>query len=131
MEDFIKIISHVRRFKTATKDLSFEELAEVKAKLEKIIEDRIAAEAEAKRQNAEKEEKIENYRKMLAADGIELGELVAEAIIKKGKRPPRPAKYQTTDKGGKIVTWTGQGRMPNALKARIEAGESLDSFLVK
>ena len=131
MEDFIKIISHVRRFKTATKDLSVEELGEVKVKLEKIIEDRIAAEADAKRKDAEKEEKIENYRKMLAADGIELDELIAETVAKKGKRSPRPAKYKIKDKDGKPVTWTGQGRMPNALKARIEAGDSLDSFLIK
>jgi DNA-binding protein H-NS len=131
MEDFIKIIGHVRRFKTATKELSVEELGDVKVKLEKIIEDRIAAEAEAKRMDAEKEEKIENYRKMLAADGIEPDELFGEAVAKKGKRAPRPAKYKLKDSDGKPVTWTGQGRMPNALKARIDAGESLDTFLIK
>jgi DNA-binding protein H-NS len=131
MEDFLKIISHVRRFKTATKGLSIEDLAEVKAKLEKIIEDRITAEADAKRKNAEKIEKIEKYREMLAADGIEPDELLDEAGAKKGKRATRPPKYEIKDEKGKSVTWTGQGRMPNVFKARIEAGDSIDSFLIK
>lgn len=131
MEDFLKIIGHARRFKTATKDLSLEDLTEMKAKIEKIIEDRISEEAETKRQNIEKEQKIEKYREMLAADGIALDELVMEAPVKKGKRPPRPAKYEIKDKSGKAITWTGQGRMPNVFKARIQAGESIDSFLIK
>lgn len=131
MEDFLKIVGHLRRFKSATKDLNIEELTEVKDKLEKIIDDRIASEADAKRQNAEKEQKIVKYREMIAADGIELEELVAEAPAKKGKRPPRPAKYEIKDESGQTVTWTGQGRMPNVFKARIKAGESLDSFIIK
>lgn len=131
MEDFLKIITHVRRFKSATKDLNLEELAEIKSKLEKIIEDRIAAEAEEKRRNAEKEEKIERYREMLAADGIAPEEIVAEAPVKKGKRAPRPPKYEIKDESGRTITWTGQGRMPNIFKTRVEAGESLDNFLIK
>lgn len=131
MEDFLKIIAHARRFKSATKDLSIEELAEVKSKLEKIIEDRIASEAEEKLKDAEKEQKIKNYREKLAADGIDPYELVTESPVKKGKRAPRPAKYEIKDENGKTVTWTGQGRMPNIFKSRVQAGESLDAFLIK
>ncbi len=131
MEDFLKIISHVRRFKTATKELTIEELSEVKAKIEKIIEARTAEEAKEKQRNAEKEQKIEKYREMLAADGIAPGELVAELPAKKGKRAPRPAKYKITDESGNTITWTGQGRMPNVFKARVQAGESINSFLIK
>jgi DNA-binding protein H-NS len=68
---------------------------------------------------------------MLAADGIEPDELLDEAGAKKGKRATRPPKYEIKDEKGKTVTWTGQGRMPNVFKARIEAGESIDSFLIK
>jgi len=131
MEEFVQIIGHARRFKSATKDLSINDLMEVKAKLEKIIEDRIAKEEESKRKDAEKELKIEKYREMLAADGIAPDELVPEAAATKGKRARRPPKYQIQDESGKVVTWTGQGRMPNVFKARIEAGESLDKYLIK
>ena len=33
-------------------------------------------------------------------------------------------------KHGEHITWTGQGRMPNVFKVRIEAGETLDTFLI-
>lgn len=131
MEDFVEILGHLRRFKSATKGMSVDELVEVKAKLERIIEDRIAAEAESRRQEAEKLEKIEKYREMLAADGIAPDELTADAPVKKGKRAPRPPKYAITDANGERITWTGQGRMPNVFKARVEAGESMDSFLIQ
>lgn len=131
MDDFIKIVSHVRRFKSVTKDLSIAELTEIQNKLEKIIEDRVAADAKEKLKNAEKEQKIENYRVMLAADGIELEELITDLPVKKTKRAPRPAKYEIKDNSGKTVTWTGQGRMPNVFKTRIEAGDSIDTFLIK
>jgi len=131
MEDFVEIIGQVRRFKKATKDLSIDDLIEVKGKLEKIIEDRIVAAEKEKLKNAAKIEKIEEIRAMMAAEGIEPSELVSETPVPKGKRAPRPAKYTITDANGKAVTWTGQGRMPNIFKARVEAGESIDKFLVK
>lgn len=131
MEDFAQIIGHARRFKKATNSLSIDELVEVKAKLEKIIEDRIASAAEEKKKNAAKIEKIEKYRQMLAADGIDPDELVSEAPVKKGKRAPRPPKYEIMDESGKKVTWTGQGRMPNVFKAKVDSGESIDNFLIK
>jgi len=131
MEEFVQIIGHARRFKSATKDLSINELIEAKAKLEKIIEDRISKEEENKQKSAEKELKIEKYREMLAADGIAPDELVSEVPAKKGKRARRPPKYEIRDESGKVITWTGQGRMPNVFKARVEAGESLDKYLIK
>lgn len=130
MEDFVQIVGHARRFKKATKSLSIDELVEVKAKLEKIIEDRIASEAEENKKNAEKIEKIKKIREMLAEEGIEPDELVLEAPVKKGKRAPRPPKYAITDANGNRVTWTGQGRMPNIFKERVERGESIDNFLI-
>lgn len=131
MSEFEKIITHARRFKSATKDFSLEQLQDVKSKLDKIIEDRITAEEEIVRMNAEKIEKIEKYKEMLAADGIDLDELTADTPVKKGKRAPRPPKYAITNDAGERITWTGQGRMPNIFKARVDAGESIDNFLIK
>lgn len=131
MEEFIKIITHARRFKSATKEMTVEQLEEIKAKLDKIIEDRLAQEEELKLLEAERLEKIEKYREMMAADGINPDDLVTEAPAKKGKRAPRPPKYEITNEAGERITWTGQGRMPNVFKARVEAGEPLENFLIK
>lgn len=132
MSELIKVLGHARRLNSATKELSVDELKEIKNKLQKIIDQRIAAEEEALRKEQEKKKKIEDIKKQLAADGIDLDELLAEStekVVK--KRAPRPPKYEITDDSGKKVTWTGQGRMPNVFKEKVEAGISIDTFLIK
>ena len=131
MSDLLRILTHSRRLKNAVKELSIEQLEEVKNKLQSIIEDRLA-ESEAEKQiNAEKDAKIQQYKEMLEADGIGLDELMGLSIAKQGKRSPRPAKYEIYNDEGQHITWTGQGRMPNIFKARIDAGEPLDTFLIE
>ena len=130
MEDFTKVITHARRFKSATKELSLEQLEEVKAKLDKIIEDRLAQIEEKKREDAEKIEQIKAIRELALEKGIDLAELVDDAPVKKGKRAPRPPKYAITNDAGERITWTGQGRMPNVFKTQVEAGKSMDDFLI-
>ena len=129
MEDFQKIITHFRRFRSAVKGLSIEDLEEIKVKLTNIIEDRKAEEEAMRLENEERLEKIKKYREMLVRDGIEPGEL-QETMPEKTAKTKRRAKYELWDDKGERVTWTGQGRMPNSLKARIDAGEPLTTFLI-
>ena len=130
MNDFLRIITHARRFKSSIKELGVEQLEEVKIKLQKIIDDRIAEEEADKIENAEKNEKIRKYREFLAADGIDPNELLDGSSEKQGKRAPRQPKYEIWSESGEHITWTGQGRMPNVFKVRIEAGETLDTFSI-
>ena len=60
-------------------------------------------------ENKEKEEKLEAYREMLLADGIDPEELlqIMKATTKKATRAPRPAKYKYIDEDGQEKTWTG------------------------
>ncbi|MCC4790277.1 H-NS family nucleoid-associated regulatory protein [Vibrio splendidus] len=48
----------------------------------------------------------------------------------KGKRKPRPAKYRYTDGNGRAQTWTGQSRTPSIIQEQLDAGKSLDDFLI-
>ncbi len=130
MSDFIRIITHARRFKSSVKELGIEQLEEVKNKLQKIIEDRKAEEEAARLENRERLEKIQKYRDMLAADGIAPDELQEALYQKQGKRSPRKPKYEIWNEAGEHITWTGQGRMPNVFKERLEAGETIDTFLI-
>ena len=130
MNDFLRIITHARRFKSALKEIGVEQLEEVKIKLQKIIDDRIAEEEAAEIENAERNEKIRKYRESLAADGIDPDDLLDVSSGKKSKRAPRQPKYEIWNEAGEHITWTGQGRMPNVFKARIEKGESLETFLI-
>ena len=131
MTDFIRIATHSRRLKTAVKELSIEQLEEIKNKLQAIIDERIAEEEAEKQGNAERLKKIKKYKEMLAADGIDLFELATELTLgDPKKRAPRQPKYEVWNEAGERITWTGQGRMPNIFKAKIEAGEPLDTFLI-
>jgi len=131
MSDFIRIITHVRRFKSAVKELSIDQLEETKDKLSKIIEER-KSEVEAERKaNENRLQKINKYKEMLAADGIDLDELQDVAGLRTGRRGPRKPKYEIWNEAGERITWTGQGRMPNIFKQRVESGEPLDTFLIE
>jgi DNA-binding protein H-NS len=131
MSELLRIMSHSRRLKSAVKELSVEQLEDIKDKLQAIIEERIAEEEEEKKENQERIEKIRKYRELLAADGINPGELADISLEKPGKKNPRQPKYEVWNEVGERITWTGQGRMPNVFKARIDAGESLDTFLIE
>jgi len=131
MDDFVRIITHARRFKSAVKELGVERLQEIKVKLEEIIADRLAEEEAAKIENEKRLQKIREYREKLAADGIDPVELQDGSSEKTGKRAPRQPKYEIWDKDGKHITWTGQGRTPNVFKERIEAGDPLETFLIE
>ena len=129
--DFIRIATHSRRLNSAVKELSIEQLEEIKSKLQTIIDERIAEEEAVKQGNAERIKKIRKYKEMLAADGIDLFELATELTLgDPKKRAPRQPKYEVWNEAGERITWTGQGRMPNIFKAKIEAGEPLDTFLI-
>jgi DNA-binding protein H-NS len=130
MNDFLRIITHARRFKSAVKELGVEQLEEVKIKLQKIIDDRIAEDKAAEVENAERNEKIRKIRELLATEGIEPDELLDGSSERQGRKAVRQPKYEIWNEAGEHITWTGQGRMPNVFKSRIEAGESLDTFLI-
>lgn len=130
MNDFLRIITHARRFKSALKEIGVEQLEEVKVKLQKIIDDRIAEEKAEKIENAEKVAKIQKIKEMLVAEGIDPEELLDESTEKQSKKSARKPKYELWNESGEHITWTGQGRMPNVFKSRIEAGETIETFSI-
>ncbi|MGQ4276075.1 H-NS family nucleoid-associated regulatory protein [Pseudidiomarina sp. E22-M8] len=134
MSDFIDILTHGRRLKAAVKELSIAELESVQTKLAKVIDDRREEEAEFKQLEAEKNKKIQELRKAMDDAGIGVNDLVDGPLAstkKQRKRAPKPPKYAISDANGQRVTWTGQGRMPNALKDALAKGHNLDKYLIK
>ncbi|RUO58573.1 H-NS family nucleoid-associated regulatory protein [Pseudidiomarina insulisalsae] len=134
MSEFIDILTHGRRLKAAVKELSVQELEEVQEKLAKVIADRREEEAELKKLEAEKQRKIDELKKAMAEAGIDASELLEgeakPAAKTKRKRAPKPPKYAIVDANGERITWTGQGRMPNALKNALNKGDSLETYLI-
>lgn len=131
--ELIKIITNRRRMKAFLRRTSVstdeiesvftDVIAELKAEVEK--------EQEQKRQH---ERKIEEFKELLRAENLSLTDLleVAEQEQKTGrsKQKAKP-KYEFTDETGTQKQWSGRGIMPKYLRERIEAGASLEDFLIK
>lgn len=105
-------------------------------KLEVVVNERREEESQSQAEIEERARKLQQYREMLIADGIDPNELLqasaaAKAAAKAAGKAKRPAKYQYKDENGELKTWTGQGRTPAVIKKAIEEqGKSLDDFLL-
>lgn len=128
MSEIISVFLNLRTLRSQSRELTLEQLQEGLEKLTQVINERAQEEEQLRAENREKEEKLEAYRQLLLADGIDPEELIALVTTskpKKSSRTPRPAKYRYTDENGQEKSWTGQGRTPKFL-----VGKNLDEFLI-
>ncbi len=130
--DLISTLSNRRKLKAFLRVLPVNTVLEMQYNFSTVT-DELKQEHE-KQQTAERQrqEKIEEYRALLKAEGFDLNELVGSITESASKpvRATRPAKYEFMDNGYR-KTWTGQGRMPLPLKVAIEQGKTLNDFLIK
>ncbi|EDM3788574.1 H-NS histone family protein [Escherichia coli] len=127
-------ITALRKF-AQTKD--FEWLEEVKGKLEALISES-REEYELKKLEAEeleqKRQQALEYIRSLGLDPESLAEPVTVGGIKtkrkNAKSGARKAKYRFTDEGGNAKEWSGNGKRPSALQKLLDAGHSLDEYLI-
>lgn len=133
MSDALKALNNLRTLRAEARNIEVAVLNEMLEKFAVVVAERreeTAAESAAQR---EIEEKLALYKEMLRKDGItinELAQLNQGETKSKAKRAPRPAKYKFTDEQGNEKFWTGQGRTPSPIKSAIDAGGSLDDFLI-
>ncbi|MDT0177954.1 histone-like nucleoid-structuring protein H-NS [Pantoea sp. RRHST58] len=135
MSEALKILNNIRTLRAQARECSLETLEEMLEKLDVVVNERREEETHAKAESEERTRKLEQYREMLLADGIDPNELLSTMAETKApgktKRAARPAKYQYVDENGETRTWTGQGRTPAVIKKAIEEeGKQLDSFLL-
>jgi DNA-binding protein H-NS len=135
MSEALKILNNIRTLRAQARECSLETLEEILEKLEVIVTERREEDTKIQAKIVERTRKLQQYREMMIADGIDPNELLHSApVVKpvpKAKRAARPAKYQYKDENGEMKTWTGQGRTPAVIKkAMEEKGKSLDDFLL-
>ena len=137
MSEALKVLSNIRSLRALAREISLEQLLEIQEKIETVVNDRKAAEAENIAAEKEKLEKLEKYRAMILNDGIDPKELMASlnGVSAKSKatkkRVTRPAKYKYIDEDGSEKTWTGQGRTPKVIREAVEEGSrKLEDFLI-
>ncbi|CAM3150484.1 H-NS family nucleoid-associated regulatory protein [Vibrio rarus] len=137
MSEITKTLLNIRSLRAFSRELTLEQLEEALDKLTIVVEERRENEAEERALREEKEKKLAEYAQKLLKEGIDIEELVAAVAgdssskASKTKRAPRPAKYEYVNESGVNKTWTGQGRTPSAIQAQLDAGKSLEEFLIK
>lgn len=131
MSEALKILNNIRTLRAQARECTLETLEEMLEKLEVVVNERREEDSQAQAEIEERTRKLQQYREMLIADGIDPNELLQTMAANKAKRAARPAKYQYKDENGELKTWTGQGRTPAVIKKAIEEqGKSLDDFLL-
>ena len=127
MSDLFKMLMNLRSLRATSREVTLEQLQESLDKLTQIVNERTQEEEQSRAENKEHNEKLEAYREMLIADGIDPEELLGlmNTKPKKSNRAPRPAKYKYVDEDGQEKTWTGQGRTPKFL-----VDKNLEDFLI-
>ena len=136
MSEALKVLNNIRTLRAQARECSLETLEEMLEKLEVVVNERRDEDSHAQAEVEERTRKLQQYREMLLADGIDPNELLNSLTVAKApgkaKRAARPAKYQYTEENGEVKTWTGQGRTPAVIKkAMDEQGKQLDDFLIK
>lgn len=122
---------NIRSLRAQAREMELSQLQEGLEKLSAVVNERAEQEAQIEAEKSEKNNLLQQYREMLAADGITPEELLEITQGRKpSKRAPRPAKYSFHD-GDEMKTWTGQGRTPSALKALLDQGASLEDYEIK
>lgn len=134
MSEALKVLNNIRTLRAQARECSLETLEEMLEKLEVVVSERREEVKQAQAEIQEHTRKLQQFREMIMAEGIDPTELLQNSgskVVTKAKRAARPAKYQYTDENGETKTWTGQGRTPAVIRIAVEEqGKSLDDFLI-
>lgn len=135
MSELTKTLLNIRSLRAFSRELTLEQLEEALDKLTTVVTECKETEEAERAVLAEQEAKLAEIAEKIAQDGIDVEALInalsGETKTKaKSKRAPRPAKYKYIDPNGQEKTWTGQGRTPSTIQEQLDAGKSLDDFLI-
>jgi DNA-binding protein H-NS len=130
--ELIKIISNRRRLKAFVRrsSISVDEIESVFTDVITELKNEFGKELEQKRLH---DQKIAEFKELLKAENLSLSDFfdVAEQEQKTTRKQKAKPKYEFTDETGTQKQWSGRGIMPKYLRERIEAGASLEDFLIK
>lgn len=126
-------LSNIRSLRMLARESELPWLEDALGKLKTVINEKKEEIKLEEQERAEKAECIKEVLEIMNSMGVSAEELCSVATgtgVLKAKAS-KEQKYQYTDHKGRIKYWTGQGRTPKAIAEKIEAGSSLDDFLIQ
>ncbi|WP_413499877.1 H-NS family nucleoid-associated regulatory protein [Buttiauxella gaviniae] len=136
----ITFTNNVKKLRASIYEVDFDSLTDFKEKFDAIFEERKEEEEKRIEETEKKKEILSQIRELLASQNI--GEISADDLEENdpllalldvkpsSKKSSAEPKYEFLDDDGELQTWSGRGRMPLVLKAKIDAGEKLESYLI-
>lgn len=126
----LKNLKNLRQLKAALKDASAQDIDEIIQKLKQVKEDIILAEKQRIESEKVRTDSINSMLGKLDELNLTVDDLLAARELKKEPKQKRvvPPKYRYTDLNGQEHTWTGQGKLPTALKELMELEEHDKEF---
>ncbi|EFD4922264.1 H-NS histone family protein [Escherichia coli] len=134
-----RTMTNIRSLRTYVRELDFEQLLDMQKKLDKVIkerhEDAEREAAERKKLEAKYQQAVEYITSLGLDPEVCLIPVSAIAETTETKRKPkggvRKAKYIFEDENGDTKTWSGNGKMPLALRQQINGDCPLETFLIE
>ncbi|HGJ5892147.1 MAG TPA: H-NS family nucleoid-associated regulatory protein [Arsenophonus apicola] len=127
-----RVLSNIRSTRAFARETDFKLLKEMHEKLGAVIEER---RADAEKEAAEwelREKKRKDIFQLIESEGFTAEDLLGDDIKiskKISKKPKAPAKYKFVE-NGEAKTWTGKGRKPKPIAEALNAGRTLNEFLI-
>ncbi|MTI13723.1 H-NS histone family protein [Sansalvadorimonas verongulae] len=134
-EEIMHRLSSKTRMRGLFKDVHFEDMERIIDRMNSLLEEKRAAYEEDQAKNKEKEESIEQIRKILEEKGLSLADLGAtEEVATKKRRNINKYTFEYVTKAGDTVQWYGSttGRLPKDFQAYLdETGKKRLDCVVK
>lgn len=133
MSEALKSLNNIRTLRAQGRELPLEILEELLEKLSVVVEERRQEESSKEAELKARLEKIESLRQLMLEDGIDPEELLSSFSAKSGA----PKKFANRALRNintlmlmvkRKLDW--RGRTPKALAEQLEAGKTLDDFLI-
>lgn len=131
MKDFLNILTHNRRLKSAVKKATVADLEKAHDQLGLLIEEKKVEEEALLQEEQEKEAMKASILSQMQEAGLDIADLAEEKASKPRKRKTRKRaiKYRHVDKAGTEHTWAGVGRAPKVF-AELKSQGKLEKYRV-
>ncbi|ROH76242.1 DNA-binding protein [Lonsdalea populi] len=116
-----------RTLKKFLRESDFTFLEKLRERISSTLDEKRAEHIEQENQRHQREEKRKELLALIESEGFSLSDLADDKPVKKTTK--RKPKYQYSE-NGKIKYWSGVGHMPVFIKREIDAGKTLESFLI-
>lgn len=131
MKDMMKKMNNIRSLRAGAREVTLADMELILEKVTTVVEEKRELEVGNIAEQARKQERLNEFLELMAADGISPSDLMGQAVATAPKKPRKKTapKYEWIEDGER-KTWTGQGRKPKYIQKSLEQGMEIEQFAI-